>query len=95
MSRFRYKNRAIKIEKIKPNAAANFFGGANMGFGFNFKYLETLFAIYAKGDVTLVKERNAKSIASITVRKIQLYANATKVTITTRRATILTIFSFN
>ena len=95
MSRFRYKNRAIKIEKIKPNAAANFFGGANMAFGFNFRCLEALFAIYAKGDVTLVKERSAKSIASITARKIQLYAKVTKVAITTRRATILTIFSFN
>ena len=95
MSKLKYKNIAIKREKIKPNVAANFLGGANMGFGFNFRCLAVFFAIYAKGDVALVKERSAKSIARITARKIQLNANVTKVAITTRRATILTTISFN
>lgn len=82
------------MEKIKPNAAANFFGAANIGFGFNFKNLENFFAINASGDVILVNDLSAKSTASINARNTQLYANVNKVTIITSRATILMIFSF-
>jgi|LFRM01.2.fsa_nt_gb hypothetical protein len=95
MSKLKYKNIAIKREKIKPNVAANFLGGANMGFGFNLNNLETLFAIYASGEVIFVNDLSAKSRVRNIAMNIQLNANVTKVAIITRKATILITFSFN
>src|SRR5690554_7852188 len=75
MSKLKYKNIAIKREKIKPNVAANFLGGANMGFGFNLNNLETLFAIYASGEVIFVNDLSAKSRVRNIAMNIQLNAN--------------------
>jgi hypothetical protein len=93
-SKLKYKNSAINIEKIVPNVAANLLGGANIGLGLKFKRLVTPLAINASGDVILVNDLIAKSIARNSARIYQLKVNVTTVTIITWRATILITFSF-
>ena len=51
------------MEKIKPNVAANRFGGAKMNIGVNLNVLVIFFAIRANGEGAEVNALNPKSIA--------------------------------